>query len=179
MYTFKTLLFTVTLSATNSMSKDFDLSVSERMNCVPFNDLESYKHLHFMGKSSSCMRTLISDYLTPSSCLTLTDSNQAFVRNSPIKRIDCLWNAELPAPPFWEAKAAGMLEGLNHGLHEYTIWGHMDHLLCVVEPLSTKLLLLKIGGVAREDKGARWWAWGECWESLGRSQRECWDIKGR
>lgn len=93
MNTFKALLITLTLSATNSMSKDFDLSVSERMKCVPINHLESYKHLHFMGKSSSCMRTLISDYLTPSSCLTLTDSDQAFVRNSPIKRIDCLRNA--------------------------------------------------------------------------------------
>ena len=35
MSTFKTLLITVTLSAANSMSKDFDLSVSERMICVP------------------------------------------------------------------------------------------------------------------------------------------------
>jgi hypothetical protein len=93
--------------------------------------------------------------MSPSSCLTLTDSDQAFVRNSPINSIDCLRNAELPAPLVWEAKAAELLETPNHGVHEYTIWGHMDHILCAVEPLSTKLLLLKTGGVAREDTGAR------------------------
>ena len=48
-----------------------------------------------------------------------------------------------------------MLDRLNHGVHEYTSWGHMDHLLGAFEPFSTKLLLLKIGGVARKDTGAR------------------------
>ena len=80
MNTFKTLLITVTLSAANSISKDFDLSVSERMFCTPYHYLESFKHLQFMGRSSTCMRSLIADYLTPSSCLSLTDSDQAFVK---------------------------------------------------------------------------------------------------
>ena len=155
MNTFKALLITATLSTTNSMSKEFDLSVAERMICVLDNHIESYKHMQFVGRSSSCMRNLISDYLTPSSCLTLTDSDQAFVRNSPIESLDCLRNAELPTPLVWQAEDAEMLAGLNRCVHKYTFWGHLDNLLGVVEPLTAKLLLLKIGTVVREDIGAR------------------------
>jgi hypothetical protein len=73
MYILKSLITIVAFSPSISM-KAFDLSVAECNSC--FSSLiESYIHLKALSKSSSCLRALVSDYLSPDACLILTDSD--------------------------------------------------------------------------------------------------------